>query len=213
MFEQLNRIEAKVRDIHVFDLPGTIAGIEQETELWWEGERRVEAGRPKGIWPWSPRPKCGPWCHRDWNIKGISRLDEIEYERTHPHQETEESKKEEFDQIKRLADSGFLREQCDLGRFYELGWGVAKDQSEALRWYRRAAERGDRNAQYRLATAYFDGNGVPADNATAYFWLKLRQMHDGLEGVGDLLSPEQRTEVEQRCREWMESHRPVNAAE
>jgi TPR repeat protein len=94
-----------------------------------------------------------------------------------------------------------------------LGWGVTKDQSEALRWYRKAAERGNQDAQYRLAAAYFNGDGVPTEDATAYFWLKLSQMHDGLDAVGDLLSPEQRTEVEQRCREWVESHRPVNAAE
>lgn len=203
MFEQLNCIEAKVCGIPIADL-------EKETELWWQGEASCEAGRSKGWpWPWAERPKCGPWCHRDWNTRGFSRLDEIEYERTHPHQESEESKKETFERRRGLAEADFGC-QYEVGRSYELGWGVEKDWNEALRWYRRAAENGDHNAQYRLASAYFDGDGVAVDYATAYFWLKLKEMDSGVDAVGDLLNQEQRAEVENRCREWIESNRAGN---
>ncbi|MGP8259907.1 MAG: hypothetical protein ACLQM6_08145 [Acidobacteriaceae bacterium] len=72
MFEQLNSIEARQRGVPDSD-------IEKQTELWWHDELSREAGRPKGWpWPWAARPTCGPWCHSDWNMRGIARLDEIE---------------------------------------------------------------------------------------------------------------------------------------
>lgn len=33
---------------------------------------------------------------------------------------------------------------------YEYGKGVAKDKTEAAKWYRKAAEQGDENAQKAL---------------------------------------------------------------
>jgi hypothetical protein len=76
-----------------------------------------------------------------------------------------------------------------------------------LRWYATAAENGDHDAQYKLALAHFEGEGVPVDYATAYFWLKLKELDSGVNAVGDFLTREQRAEVENRCREWVESHR------
>ena len=47
------------------------------------------------------------------------------------------------------------------------------DYAEARKWYRRAAERGDTSAQYRLGTMYEDGEGVPQDYAEARKWYRL----------------------------------------
>ena len=194
MFGQLNAILASVTQV-----PSSLIDRDEEEEKWWHAEIRQNAGRN-----WWERRQCGPWCHSDWHTPGISRLDQIECERTHPHQQSEESKKEKFERMKGLAEVDFGY-QYEVGRSYELGRGVAKDWNEALRWYRKAAEQGDDKARYRLASAYFDGDGVPKDHATAYFWLKLREMDSGVDSVGDFLKPEQRAEVEQRCREWIES--------
>ena len=38
----------------------------------------------------------------------------------------------------------------NLGEMYEEGRGVDKDEKEAVRWYRKAAEKGDKEAQKRL---------------------------------------------------------------
>jgi hypothetical protein len=183
----------------VTQIPSSLIDYEAEEEIWWRAEFRWNAGKD-----WLERRRCGPWCHPDWSTPGTARLDEIRHKREHPHQESEESKKEKFERAKVLAE----HHPFDLGVLYASGWGVEKNQDEALRWYRKAAERGDSRAQYNLATAYFEGDGVPVDYATAYFWLKLRDMGRGVDAVREFLTPEQRADVEQRCQAWIQSHTP-----
>lgn len=50
--------------------------------------------------------------------------------------------------------------------------------SEALRWYRLAAERGDKPAQFQLGLMYQNGEGVAADPKQAHEWFtKHRKEH------------------------------------
>lgn len=41
----------------------------------------------------------------------------------------------------------------------------------AVKWYRRAAEQGNAEAQGNLGLMYLDGKGVLQDNIRAYIWL------------------------------------------
>jgi TPR repeat protein len=50
---------------------------------------------------------------------------------------------------------------------YEFGHGVPQDYAEATKWYRRAAERGDSDANFNLGLMYEKGQGVPHDYAEA----------------------------------------------
>ena len=50
--------------------------------------------------------------------------------------------------------------------------GVPQDDVEAVRWYRRAADRGDANAQTSLGFMYANGRGVPRDFAEAANWYR-----------------------------------------
>ena len=45
--------------------------------------------------------------------------------------------------------------------------GVAKDQVEATKLFKRSADLGVVNAQYNLGVAYANGQGVEVDNAEA----------------------------------------------
>ena len=55
---------------------------------------------------------------------------------------------------------------CSCG--YVHAWhGTAQDYSEALAWYRRAAEQNDPDALRGLGVMYEEGHGVPADAAKA----------------------------------------------
>ena len=56
---------------------------------------------------------------------------------------------------------------------YDNGDGVAEDDAEAVRWYRRAAAGGHPSAQHNLGLMYANGEGVPRDDARAYVWLSL----------------------------------------
>ena len=54
-----------------------------------------------------------------------------------------------------------------------MGQGVSQDYSEALKWYRKAAEQGDARALFNLGLMYYNGQGVPPDYVMAYMWYNL----------------------------------------
>src|SRR5690242_3376538 len=54
-------------------------------------------------------------------------------------------------EIRAKAESGDAQSQFELGRACELGsLGVAKDEAETVKWYRKAAEQNFSAAQYNL---------------------------------------------------------------
>ena len=55
---------------------------------------------------------------------------------------------------------------------YANGYGVSEDKSEALRWWRKAADQGYIKAEFRLGVAYDLGDGVPKDEAEAARWYR-----------------------------------------
>ena len=50
---------------------------------------------------------------------------------------------------------------------YQKGQGVTRDQKEAVRWFRKAAERGFAGGQLMLAKMYAKGWGVMRDDVMA----------------------------------------------
>jgi len=111
-----------------------------------------------------------------------------------------------------LAEGGSAESQFELGVTYATGQGNVKDESEAIRWFRKAAEQGYSDAQYGLGLMYGTGHGVPKDDAEAYFWLNLGATNLGDEAratrdkEGQMLTPEMRIEVQRRCSEWVKAH-------
>jgi TPR repeat protein len=55
---------------------------------------------------------------------------------------------------------------------YEKGRGVAKDDSEAVAWYRKAAENGDPQGMNNLGWMCEQGRGVVKDMAKAVAWYR-----------------------------------------
>lgn len=53
---------------------------------------------------------------------------------------------------KPLAEQGDSGAQYRLGRMYDNGSGVEKDEKQAVIWYRKAAEQGNSDAQYNLGS-------------------------------------------------------------
>ena len=64
---------------------------------------------------------------------------------------TVQSPSEEIAELRVEAEQGNAFAQFILGNAYDKGEGVAQDRREAVRWFRKAAEQGDANAQYSLA--------------------------------------------------------------
>ena len=56
----------------------------------------------------------------------------------------------DFEQTKQLAEKGDANAQYNLGVMYENGQVVEQNDAEALRWYKKAAEKGHAYAKYML---------------------------------------------------------------
>jgi uncharacterized protein len=112
------------------------------------------------------------------------------------------------------ANRGDAKAQYRLGLLYSNGReGVGQNRLEAVKWYRRAAEQGDHEAQASLADAYFNGFGVPQDYIEAHKWANLaisrapddvtRSAHlVMLETISQKLSRKQIAEAQKLARDW-----------
>ncbi len=93
---------------------------------------------------------------------------------------------------------------------YGRGTGVPKDDVEAVKWFRKAAEQGEAPAQWNLGVMYTFGKGVPEDYVEACAWLSIAATN-GHEGAKEFLpqvkvglTPEQLTAAEKRATELLE---------
>jgi TPR repeat protein len=57
--------------------------------------------------------------------------------------------------------------------YYEGGKGLAQDYTEAVKWYRLAANKGEAAAQASLGGMYQSGYGVQQDYREALRWYRL----------------------------------------
>jgi Sel1 repeat len=82
------------------------------------------------------------------------------------HQQAAEAKKTLLS-----AKQGDVKAELRLADMYHDGRGVTLDYAEALRWYRKVADR-DAKAQYAIGYMYDVGQGLPQDYAQAALWYR-----------------------------------------
>jgi len=107
-------------------------------------------------------------------------------------------------------EQNYVDAQFNLGFCYEYGEGVAKDQVEAAKWYRKAAEQNYVDAQFNLGMCYEEADAGTEDWAEVYKWLSLAAMqgHEGAKKFmtaaleSKLMTPEQIAEGQKRAREF-----------
>jgi TPR repeat protein len=75
-------------------------------------------------------------------------------------------------QFRKAAEQGFPQALNAMGRMYLNGFGVTKDEAEAVNWFRKAAERGDIDGQGNLGFCYQHGWGVPVNFQAAFDWYR-----------------------------------------
>ena len=56
---------------------------------------------------------------------------------------------------------------------YQHGKGVPQNDTDAVAWYRKAAEQGHAEGQQRLGWMYANGRGVLQDTVKAHMWESL----------------------------------------
>lgn len=74
-----------------------------------------------------------------------------------------ENYNEVFKKLESRAILGDSTAQFDIGQMYQYGLGVAKNPTEAIKYYRLAAAQQDLPAEYNLGLMYIQGEGVVAD--------------------------------------------------
>ncbi|MCX6928247.1 MAG: tetratricopeptide repeat-containing serine protease family protein, partial [Verrucomicrobia bacterium] len=75
--------------------------------------------------------------------------------------------------IRAEADRGNAQAQNALGGAFEFGMiGLAEDNAEAAKWYRKAAEQNCAEAQYNLGRCYYFGQGLTKDVVEAVEWFR-----------------------------------------
>lgn len=71
-----------------------------------------------------------------------------------------------------LAQAGMAPAQVGLGRLYALGLGISRNDAEAIKWYRLAAEQGDPDGMSSLAHKYRFSSPPLQNNEQALAWYR-----------------------------------------
>jgi TPR repeat protein len=98
---------------------------------------------------------------------------------------------------------------------FSEGRGVPQDGAEAARWFHRAADLGDAQAQYNLGIFYAKGQAGEPDNVSAHMWFNLAAAHfpasdtsnriaaiNYRDLVAKKMTPDQIAEAQERARGW-----------
>ena len=121
-----------------------------------------------------------------------------------------------FDGLQRLGAAGHPVAQFLVGTTYYKGERMAPpDVARAAEWLRKAADQGERRAQFMLATMHFTGDGVSRDYVEAYKWASLaaaraqsedrKQFADARDAFAQVMTPDQIGAAQKRTREWLEA--------
>ncbi len=120
-----------------------------------------------------------------------------------------------FADIQALADHGDPAAENALGLLYAAGdekQGIKRDETEAARWFTKAAEHGSVPAQSKLGSLYWGGRGVKQDDNRAYFWTVLARASgdDASQALAPFiatrLTRSQRATIEQEAEQWLERY-------
>jgi TPR repeat protein len=68
----------------------------------------------------------------------------------------------------------FAQKQAKIEKWFDQGLEFHEqgNYTEAVKWYRKAAKKGDATAQYILGLCYYNGDGVPQDYTEAAKWYR-----------------------------------------
>lgn len=77
---------------------------------------------------------------------------------------------EMIDSIQHMAESGDAEFEYFYGGCFNEGWGVEVDYVEAMKWYKKAAEKNQKYSFNAIGNLYRIGNGVEADPKLAFEW-------------------------------------------
>jgi TPR repeat protein len=92
----------------------------------------------------------------------------------------------EVSKLRASAEAGDASAQFNLGKAYEYGNGVLKNDESAVKWYRKAADQGNPDAENRLGVMYRLGQGVSRDKEEAVRWYHKAAMQQNPQAMFNL---------------------------
>jgi hypothetical protein len=122
-----------------------------------------------------------------------------------------------FEQLLKMAEKGDPAAENALGLRYFQGDAknrISRDEKQAFRWFRRAADHGSLPAQAKLGALYWGGRGVPKDLNQAYFWTLLARARGDKESkdlatiLASGLTSSQSAAIQQQADAWLQQHMP-----
>jgi hypothetical protein len=89
--------------------------------------------------------------------------------------------------LERAAEQGVACAQYISGSIYATGGrSVPQNWTTAVKWWRKAAEAGERSAQWDMGVCYYYGRGVDRDIAQANVWFRKAAAQGDPEATGAL---------------------------
>ena len=89
------------------------------------------------------------------------------------HAQQSEADRKLLADVRAKAEKGDAQSQFELGEVFYFGvLGVAEDEAEAVKWFRKAAEQNYADAQCILGVGYTFGQGVAKDDVEAVKWFR-----------------------------------------
>ena len=79
----------------------------------------------------------------------------------------------DFKRTLKLAESGDINAQFNLGMMYQEGDVIPENDSKASLWFRRAALQGHAAAAYRVGVLYDEGRSIPESDVKAVKWWRM----------------------------------------
>ena len=122
------------------------------------------------------------------------------------------------EELRQMAENGSAAAENALGLRYAQGDeknGIVQDETEAFRWFSKAAEDGSLEAQTKLSSLYWSGRGTPQDLNMAYFWSVLARARGDeaskyrAAALASRMTRSQAAELEQKADVWLQQHPAV----
>jgi TPR repeat protein len=113
-----------------------------------------------------------------------------------------------------LAEGGNANAQYYMGFIYHHGYGVKRNDPEAMKWFSMGAKQNEWQSQYYLGVLYDQGVGITKDLPAAHMWLSLAATNPGttfrdslhtkeaLKKLEEKMSPEQIAKAKDMAKSW-----------
>ena len=95
------------------------------------------------------------------------------------------------------------------GETYQKEKGLTQEYKQSFKKYKKAAEKGDTDAQTSLGIMYHKGQGVTQNNKLAHMWLNIaassgyKEAAERRDEVAKEMSPSQIEKAQDMAREWV----------